>query len=415
MASDSASGTRIFISHSAKEEHASQALVALEQALTALQYDVLLDKTRLQPGNIWRQDLYNWMCSCHAAVILFSEAALTSDWVFLEATILSLRRQDNQFALIPIFLGDVETALRQSRFCHLALTDIQGISRRDAEDTVRLLIELLEPLKRRQRGWNRSELLEQELAHILRRNEVSKEGLDQLCLAFSMSCPHWAPSADAFAITARRMLQTEFEAAIGCLLSLGRILSPKAQLEILGLLAPGWVDPRPAVRIQQISEVREGTRTVGVNGSLVDFTGNMYVRRASFGDPAWRVITAHSCLGEDPAASLIDEIWTTLRRTLAIEGSDDEETAEELEQVIQKGDRFFVQFAPPIPDREVLRRLREAFPQLVFVVLAGDERPLPEIAEPWGIEFLEPQLESRRERSAHRIYSRALNDLKQRV
>lgn len=403
-------GARVFISHSAKEESASKALSALVGALTTEQFDVLLDKTRLELGGEWREELHSWMCLCHGAVILFSDAALASEWVLQEATILNWRRRnDSQFVLIPVFLDDVEAAIPHSRFRHLALMEVQGIAKMGQDEMIAKLVERLKPLHEQRRRWTPQEELEQRLAQIIYR-EVRLEVLDQFCREFHAAALPWVPGRDPYVAMARRMLQAEFDTAMYGVRRVAPYFSRTARRQLLELLAPTWVDLRPALRIQEISSRRDGQRTLGVNGSLIDFTAHMYVRRASFSNPTWKLVTAHSAIGEDPAASLIMELWCSLRRELAMDEFSDAEAREYLDRAVDDGDRYFVLFAPPVPDEDLLRRLRDEFPQLVFFVLSGDV--MPELGgSPLNIEFLEPLLEPSRERNAHRTYTLASREV----
>ncbi len=104
---------RVFISHSAKEPEADQALTELAAALNKAGHTVLLDREpgRLSPGIDWRQEIHTWMALCHAAVVLFSPHALESDWVKKEATIMSWRKSlDKNFILVPVLVPPTKRA-----------------------------------------------------------------------------------------------------------------------------------------------------------------------------------------------------------------------------------------------------------------------------------------------------------------
>ena len=63
---------------------------------------------RLAPGDGWRAKLFAWLDICDAAVILFSEEALASDWVRFEAGILCWRRaRTGRPLVVPVLLGQV--------------------------------------------------------------------------------------------------------------------------------------------------------------------------------------------------------------------------------------------------------------------------------------------------------------------
>jgi len=85
---------RIFISHSNNDAATPPYLESLTSSLTAANFDVLVDRHRLQPGAEWRRDIYCCLGICHAAIILLSKAANdpNSIWVPRETNILLWRR-----------------------------------------------------------------------------------------------------------------------------------------------------------------------------------------------------------------------------------------------------------------------------------------------------------------------------------
>src|SRR4051812_16550940 len=142
-------GARIFISHSAKESYAQEALDLLESVLATNGFEVLLDRKRLQPGSAWRPELHGWMRRCHGAVVLFSEAALKSDWVLQAATILNFRRYgDDRVLLVPVFLPPVEQRhLQQNSFHAVALDEVQAIARVFSAEVAQTIAARFAPLK----------------------------------------------------------------------------------------------------------------------------------------------------------------------------------------------------------------------------------------------------------------------------
>ena|ERR1044072_1274569 len=96
---------KIFISHSTKTQEAEAFLQAVTKALEA-DFDVRLDKIGLQGGDDWRAKLYQWMDEVHGAVLLLTPEALTSEFVQLEASVLSWRRfRQPKFVLLPVLAG----------------------------------------------------------------------------------------------------------------------------------------------------------------------------------------------------------------------------------------------------------------------------------------------------------------------
>lgn len=140
---------QIFISHSAKDAEAKAVLDALDDRLRAVGFEVLLDKERLQPGAMWRDDLHRWMDVCRAAVILLSNDALTSAWVMQEATILAGRRsRDQQFVVLPVLLSRVQRSdFAQGPFASLAINQIQAAHEDTPAAIAEQVVQRLAPLK----------------------------------------------------------------------------------------------------------------------------------------------------------------------------------------------------------------------------------------------------------------------------
>jgi hypothetical protein len=120
---------RVFVSHSSFQQNERTFLAGL-QAELAKSYDVLVDQTHLQPGVMWRDEIYSWLAICDAAVILLSESAKRDDskWVPRESMVLRWRKQiDPKFPLIPMYLpGFDRPDLDKAPFQDLGLAEIDA-------------------------------------------------------------------------------------------------------------------------------------------------------------------------------------------------------------------------------------------------------------------------------------------------
>ncbi|HPE72369.1 MAG TPA: toll/interleukin-1 receptor domain-containing protein [Candidatus Competibacter sp.] len=104
---------KLFVSHSSKTPENIQLLRDLCAQLggrdTGCQ--VVFDQGgAIVGGADWYNAISRWMAECHAAVILFSRAALyDSDWVQKEANNLAWRKElQGDFILIPVLLEGLE-------------------------------------------------------------------------------------------------------------------------------------------------------------------------------------------------------------------------------------------------------------------------------------------------------------------
>src|SRR4051794_41454275 len=97
----------IFLSHSSGEDDLVGLLLdRLDEELTKRRFEVLLDEKLLRGGMEWGPALYRALGECDGAVILFSQAALGSAWVFQESAILMWRRSlGSRVRVIPVLFG----------------------------------------------------------------------------------------------------------------------------------------------------------------------------------------------------------------------------------------------------------------------------------------------------------------------
>jgi hypothetical protein len=100
----------------------------LRDHLAQAQFDVLVDRDVIQPGDIWRSEIYGWIGLCDAAVILISQQAIDDpekQWVARETACLICRRYiDPSLKIIPVLLDGID-------FKKLEATERFRIVRRD--------------------------------------------------------------------------------------------------------------------------------------------------------------------------------------------------------------------------------------------------------------------------------------------
>lgn len=121
--------TGIFISHSSKAGPQACAFIAeLQREFDDRQVKYFLDQRDLLPGDVWQPRLHRELARCDGAVLVLDPAALTSDWVRKEATILAWRRALRLYAA-----GSDGAPMR------VVVSLVDGVSRADVRNTYRAL------------------------------------------------------------------------------------------------------------------------------------------------------------------------------------------------------------------------------------------------------------------------------------
>jgi hypothetical protein len=377
---------RIFISHSSKEPEAREvqkALVAaLQEPARADRFSVLVDDVTLVAGDMWRARINLWVGGCDAAVILLSRAALKSDYVAYEASILSYRRsrQGDSLLLIPVLLDDVSLGdLKKGRFMPAQLSEVEAIQGKTAPDEIvqavlaRLEMEI--PCG--------ATPLEQRAEHIVRLlDRFDKEHIVEAAAKVALPIDPWIPFAEERLRLrlAVQLLSVGMAAAVPALLDLrARIPDKTARADwvekMVQHIASSWVDPRSIDRLPRIAKGDEPLAAVGVNASRA-LTAKMYVLCASCGDPedTWRPVECDGVEGRYTNEQLIARLGEKLERALARDlACQPGEVRQELEMMNAYVRQPVVVSLPGegITD-EILEALRGRFPHVTFFLLLGE-------------------------------------------
>lgn len=91
---------KVFVSYSRRDSAIADALV---EALTAQDFDVLIDRRSLPFGEKWQAELAEMIRTSHSVVWLISEASIRSEWVNWELDEVARRSK----RLVPVMIGDV--------------------------------------------------------------------------------------------------------------------------------------------------------------------------------------------------------------------------------------------------------------------------------------------------------------------
>ena len=376
---------RIFISHSAKETRAQEIQAALYDALkTSASLVPLMDKRDLEPGDMWRARINLWVGGCDAAVILLSQKALQSDWVFYEAVLLTYRHEsDSGFLVLPVYVDVTPEEVAASRLHPTAITSIQFVP--GAGRTVEEIVEgvVKELAKAACRGDSPVERQAKGLAGHL--DLFEKRHLETAAGLLQYDLKPWLPADDARLLLAVQLQSVGMEAAIPALISLQASLPAtlaepareKWLQDVVDLVASSWVDQRCIERIPALAREQATPRAMGLN-ALSDLTAKMYVLRASAEElRPWKVVSCDAVVGQKQTAETIGELTVKVARAIGTELKSSLDPAV-VADVLRKRNKSFSQpLFVSLPGAgisdEILTALRQAFPHVVFFLLMGEE------------------------------------------
>lgn len=395
---------RIFISHSAKEPAAGAFLDAFAERIEGEGFDVLLDRSRLHGGDDWFGCISNWVEYCHGAIVLFSPAAMASDFVFFEVSNLFHRWTHEQpgFPLLPVRLDGVPgDAFDGGRYGAIKFGQVQHVEGADVEATFAALKPKLDALRaRRDLPETPFEKLEEQLVTLVSgcpvkflRAAAGQAGAD---------ASGWT-DAESPRRLARALMLTDFSGLFKAARELRRGLDAESVSDVFQLLAPNWVSRRAAIELSDLAR-RPKARCALVAGREVLFTPAMYARRAAAHLPgwSWEVAVVHGRVGAQDRCNLIEQVHGSLRDLFGLMEEDDEgELRRTLRRRERDGDPVVVGIALDAPLFAAIPPLQRRFPTVTFIVLC-DEADAAGDAADW---VLHPELSAARERWALEEYS----------
>jgi TIR domain-containing protein len=405
--------TRIFVSHSSKDNDLTKAVCALLKAPGPggeEAYQVLVDTDSLEGGDPWPIQLHEMMADCHAAVVLLTDHALASAWVLKEATILTWRKSlEPEFKLFIAQLRDfTDDELRSARYEPLQHRQIQGLRDKDPAGIaqgVRTRLQLdkvaaAQTLFERV-GLSLSALLE----------DLSPGKLQAVAQRLAVPVPPWRPGQVQPVALIDGIASRILRGQLGGYASLkelmnelkGSKLTAETLDKILRFAAPHWVGAEAAGPLGWLVEEQEGEvrcRAAALNGKLVQrYTGKMYVLRAFPLSFEQRVCPTVPPQAGDVLAHYTQKIFAFCVKEFAAceEMEDPQEVVDWLRQATP---RLFVIVAPL--DRKALADLQAAFPRVRFLIAAGET--LDRSALPEGVVALDPPVDMAAESAAKDDY-----------
>jgi TIR domain len=402
--------TRIFISHSTRDDFTRKVRLRLAEKLREMGLEPLVD-TNIEPGEIWRAKLHYWLGCCDGAVILFSrQALLESHWVKKEATILTWRKSlEPRLRIVPVLLGDVSPEeLTQDYLSSLEWGEIQWARPVSREETDEAAGRLADAIARSFTGFSPRETdpglqrWVERAAACLRKAEPLD--LRRAADLLRVSEEDWNGLCEPAVVVAHHLLHTDL---VDALAGLGEILAglPRESRRILAELAePLWIQEAAARHILPVTRRAEGQRLLAINAQYQE-TGNWYIHRSTCSATGTLVLRTSGVFGEDQVAEIVAVVEDACRRMVF--GPDGGRGMSETlrEKVLQKNLRLthrqvFLLVDEHAVRREVVEALRQRFPSVTFVLLSGRSFPDREALGLPGIELIHPGLNEEDEEDA---------------
>jgi hypothetical protein len=371
----------VFISHSSHERFAEMVRDAVSHRLREARFEVLVDADAIRPGEEWEPTLSRWLARCRAAVLLISHDALKSDWVQHEASILRWRRQVGAtVTVIPVLVGGV-TAQDVAASKLGDLLDLQLLVNAGsgdeyvdaaviAKDVLAQLSAIAVPAgdDRMEKWLDRVSYFlsqvgdEEKLSEFARELGVSDDNVHRVRL----------PGGKRF--LAGQFLDGGLDRrTYQAVRAISDFLGREWLAKLVNDVAFTWVNGAAAHQLLLVA--RQATPKVPVLNARSPATADEYLDRATFRTDYWREV-ACTVVGEDA----VDELIAHYEQALALlHGIEPPWTVAD---IVPRDEPCFLVVdptgAPWEAVTEALRVVRERYPWVVFLLLAGRLGPAAE-------------------------------------
>lgn len=394
---------KIFISHSTKTEEARAFLDAVKNVLDP-DFDLRLDQKSLEGGDIWWAQICQWIFEVHGAVLLLTKDALQSEFVHMEAVLLTSRSLLHpKFVLVPVLVGDVSVADTQTgMFGPMALDRFQFVTLKDpaaAQD----IADCLKKLRKPDPLCTPRESLEESIETLLKDGRIREATLRSVGVAcFDWTGNEFTSDTDFFKKFAADILNKDTSVACAAIkMLLVKNMGGVTAQDLLDAVFPFWVAEEAANPVIRAVLAETSKRGLSLNTKYTD-TVHSYIGRSSCRSlrHGFRYYELQPPQLHNSFQDFRDQILQAVKADTGLD--DDEMAKEDIRQ--QDDDRLpepvFILFPPNmIPDVTLLDELREEFETVTFFVLADDE-PKGKL-EPLGdkIHVLEPLDKQKEKRS----------------
>jgi hypothetical protein len=424
---------RIFISHSSGgDRYAELVRDAVSSKLEACGHEVLLDKTRLEPGDEWRSVLYRWLAECDGAIVLLNDRALeVSSWLPRESTILLWRRAlGSPVRIVPALLAgtrsnsSTEGWFRELLTLHVARIDAQGTGQEEAEMLAERIVGQVGDVTALPAVDAPIGMWLRDVAECL--EDVSRDRLARAARRLHVRDDDWqALLPDGEIFLAHQLLTRPLDVeVVEAIADLARGLTVERLERLVSLIQSTWVDPEAARKLVAASRPNEDTVATalprqgpggqperqalffGINASLPG-TLRRYIDRATCCAPfGYRKATPSGVFGEDVTRELLSQCERALRAALNVRGT---RSIDDRDFDVRRVKRVFLIFDPeiasPVQLAEVSQTLHAKYPQLTLLMATGGQSqswedpagPFPEL------QIVEPRLEGEAERDGDQL------------
>lgn len=366
-------------------------------------FDVWLDRDRIEPGALWRLEIFTALHRCAAGVLLLDDDAFASPWVRQEAMILNFRRRLNPaFVLVPVLLdGGSSRRFDDREWSPLGLRDIQALkqSHEEVADEVACRLRNLVPCAE---DAAMADWVATIGGHLRPLATTHPEKLSGACAILRITPDDWAAdNASAIAPFAQALLSAD-QVTIGKVLRQdlrAAMADREARQELRRLLLPLWVDLAAAAGVAAALGGPADVRRALLNTDDED-VAREYVDRAVHCANDVLVVRHTAVYGEDGEL----EIFGELEQLVIAETPGRRKgryTAAQFEKwLAEYGWRMVLLLGVRLsPDRtaDLIGRLTARFPGLAVFVLTGPALPDRAVAVRLRAVLVEPPLDDQAE------------------
>ncbi len=362
-------------------------------------FDVWLDRDRIEPGALWRLEIFRALHQCAAGVLLLDDDAFASPWVRQEAMILNFRRRLNPaFVLVPVLLDAGSSRRFDDRdWSPLGLRDIQAL-KQSPEEVAEEVVCRLRNLVPCDEDAAVADWVATIGGHLRPLAASHPEKLSGACAALRITPDDWAAdNASAIGPFAQALLSAD-QVTIGKVLRQylrAAIADQEARNALRRLLLPVWVNLAAAASAAGALGGPADVRRALLNTDDDDVAGE-YVDRAVHCANDVLVVRHPAVYGEDGE----QEIFAELEQLVIAETPGrrkDRYTAAQYEKwMAESGWRMVLLLRIRLsPDRtaDLIDRLTARFPGLAIFVLTGPSLPDRTVAVRLRAVLVEPPLD----------------------